>query len=75
VYSSKALGDDRNQSMAMIAELFRFFQEDPDRLPPHYAEQMLTEPAHRVVCDYIAGMTDLFLRRTYEHLIGPRLEA
>lgn len=71
VYSSKALGDDRNLSMAMIGELFRFFLENPDRLPPQYGEQALTHPAHRVVCDYIAGMTDIFLRRTYEHLIGP----
>ena len=70
VYSSKELGDDRNLSMAMIGELFGFFLENPDRLPPQYEEQALTHPAHRVVCDYIAGMTDVFLRRTYEHLIG-----
>lgn len=73
VYSSKELGDDRNLSMSMIGELFGFFLENPDRLPPQYAEQALTHPAHRVVCDYIAGMTDVFLRRTYEHMIGPSL--
>ncbi len=74
VYSSKALGDDRNRLMAMIGELFRFFLDHPDRLPPQYGEQALAEPAHRVVCDYIAGMTDVFLRRTYEHMIGPSTE-
>ena len=42
-----------------------------DKLPPPYSEQARSEPVHRVVCDYIAGMTDAFLRRTYEHMIGP----
>jgi dGTPase len=71
VYSSVALGEDRNRSMALIGELFQFFLEHPDRLPPQYAEQALAGVAHRVVCDYIAGMTDAFLRRTYEQMIGP----
>jgi len=70
VYSSDTLGADRSRSMALIAELFQVFLEDPDRLPPNYREQANTLPLHRVVCDYIAGMTDVFFRRTYEHVIG-----
>jgi dGTPase len=70
VYASDALGDDRQFSMARIAELFRFFLARPDRLPQPYAQQAYDEPAHRVVCDYIAGMTDAFFRRTYELLLG-----
>jgi dGTPase len=71
VYASEALGVHRQRSMAMIAELFQFFLDYPDRLPQSYREQTLAEPAHRVVCDYIAGMTDVFFRRTYEQTIGP----
>lgn len=70
VYASEALGDHRNRSMTMIAELFQFFLDYPGRLPQSYREQTLAEPAHRVVCDYIAGMTDVFFRRTYEQTIG-----
>jgi len=70
VYGSPALGDDRRRSMAMVADLFHFFEERPDRLPHPYAEQALAEPAHQVVCDYIAGMTDAFFRRTYEQAMG-----
>ena len=65
VYDSPTLGDDRQRSMAMIGELFRFFLAHPDRLPEPYREQEAAGPAHRVVCDYIAGMTDAFFRRTY----------
>jgi dGTPase len=70
VYASVALGQDRQQSMTMLGELFRFFLDHPDRLPPPYCQQALAEPAHRVVCDYIAGMTDSFFRRTYEQTVG-----
>jgi dGTPase len=57
--------------MTMIGELFRFFLDHPGRLPPPYCQQALAEPAHRVVCDYIAGMTDAFFHRTYEQTVGP----
>lgn len=70
VYTSPALGDDRARSVAMIAELFDFFLRCPDRLPEGYREQTAAEPPHRVVCDYIAGMTDGFFRRTYEQMLG-----
>jgi dGTPase len=55
----------------MIAELFGFFVEDPRRLPDPYARLAETDPPHRVVCDYIAGMTDAFCRRTHEQAFGP----
>jgi dGTPase len=70
VYSSDALGADRRQSMTRIAELFQFFLAHPERMPQPYARQTLDEPAHRVVCDYIAGMTDGFFSRTYESMLG-----
>ncbi|MCU1237434.1 MAG: putative deoxyguanosinetriphosphate triphosphohydrolase [Candidatus Solibacter sp.] len=70
VYLSDALGADRRLSMERIAELFRFFLAEPGRLPQPYAQQAASEPAHRVVCDYIAGMTDAFFSRTYEQMLG-----
>src|SRR5882672_4769680 len=70
VYSSEALATERRRSTAMIAKLFQFLVESPERLPDHYREQSAGQPVHRVVCDYIAGMTDGFLHRTYEQLLG-----
>ena len=70
VYASDALGGDRRQSMERIGELFRFFLAHTERLPQPYAEQAREDAAHRVVCDYIAGMTDIFFQRTYEAVIG-----
>ena len=73
VYASPALSGDRQRSMEMTGELFRFFLAEPARLPEPYCRQALEEPAHRVVCDYIAGMTDAFFRRTYDQMLGPTL--
>ena len=71
VYASPALAADRERSMAMMRQLFQHFLADPGQLPQPYSQQALEEPAHRVVCDYIAGMTDGFFRRTYEQMLGP----
>ena len=70
VYSSPALDEDRSRSTVMMAELFEFFLEHRDRLPEPYRDVLDAEPAHRVVCDYIAGMTDSFFRRTHEHMLA-----
>ena len=56
--------------MERIGELFRFFLANPGRLPQAYAQQAVDELPHRVVCDYIAGMTDGFFHRTYEAMLG-----
>jgi dGTPase len=70
VYDAPELIADRTRSMGRIAELFQFFLDHPDRLPPAYREQAGAEPVYRVVCDYIAGMTDAFFRRTYQLWVG-----
>jgi len=71
VYASKDVGEERRRSVALIGELFQFFLDRPGRLPQPYAQQAESEPPHRVICDYIAGMTDAFFYRTYQQMIGP----
>ena len=72
VYSSPDLAAERRRSMAMVEELFAWFAADPDRLPEPYRTQASSEAPHRVVCDYLAGMTDGFLRRTYDQTFDQR---
>jgi dGTPase len=71
VYFSDVLAEDRLKSSAMVAELFQFFLDHPDRLPASYQEESASgEPLHRTVCGYVAGMTDGFFRRTYDRLFA-----
>lgn len=68
VYHSPALAAERSRLTGMISQLFEFFLERPDQMPEGYAAS--AEPLHRAVCDYIAGMTDGYFRRTYAQLLG-----
>jgi dGTPase len=70
LYSQPTIAEDRDRSVAALEALFRFFLDHPDRMPPQYTEAAGREPRHRVVCDYIAGMTDHFLLRQVHELLG-----
>ena len=70
VYSLPAIAEERDRSAAALAELFRFYLEHPGRMPGQYAEAAKQEPLHRVICDYIAGMTDHFMLRQCRDLLG-----
>jgi dGTPase len=66
VYFSDPMVEERRRSAAMIAELFEYYVAHPDKLPDSYVESLGNSPVHRVVCDYIAGMTDGFFLRCYQ---------
>jgi dGTPase len=70
LYSQPTIVEDRDCSVAALDALFRFFLEHPDRMPENHAALAKREPPHRVVCDYIAGMTDHFLLRQCHELLG-----
>ncbi len=70
LYSIPMLAEERRLAMERIAALFDFFMNSPDKLPENHRERMRDFPLHRVVCDYIAGMTDGYFRRTAQRLLG-----
>jgi dGTPase len=61
VYFSEVLQPDKKQAEQVIAELFEFFMKMPRMLPLGYQEKARHEPLHRIVCDYLAGMTDGYI--------------
>jgi len=69
VYSTAPLNEERRQACEGIARLFDFFLEHPWELPQGHRDRMRSLAPHRVVCDYIAGMTDGFFRRTAARLL------
>ncbi|MBZ5586662.1 MAG: hypothetical protein LAQ30_31645 [Acidobacteriia bacterium] len=54
----------------MRAHPFQLFLERPETLPQPHAERAAAEPAHRVIRDYIGGMTDGFFLRVWEQAMG-----
>jgi dGTPase len=70
LYETTDIVEERDRSVAALAELFDFYLQHPERMPPFHARQAQSQPPHRVVCDYIAGMTDHFLLRQHRELVG-----
>jgi dGTPase len=55
----------------ILTDLFRAYQKNPKILPPDVFAQFQSEAAERVICDYIAGMTDRFALDEHKKLFDP----
>jgi dGTPase len=55
----------------ILRDLFQTFSAEPLQLPPRYQERIEQDGLHRVVCDYIAGMTDRFALDEHRKLFDP----
>jgi len=64
LYYSPALESEKADGEKVIRELFEFWMAKPDDLPTSYYEK--AEPLPRVICDYIAGMTDTYIYEQHE---------
>ena len=70
LYSQPQINEERERAVKVVEELFELYLARPDRLPPQYFEQTKREAPHRVVCDYIAGMTDTYIFRVHAEAVG-----
>ena len=70
LYFSPALADEKGDAGRVVSELFAFWMKAPTALPHSYQEKCKAEPLPRVICDYIAGMTDHFILEQYEKHCG-----
>jgi len=75
LYSHRQLAAERKGIVRRVRRLFSYYLEHPRGLPPFYVAQSQEEPLHRVVCDYIAGMTNNYLLSSIASTWGQRLGA
>jgi dGTPase len=61
----------RIKAERFISELFKAYVETPTLVPEGYRRRVDEEPVPRMVCDYIAGMTDRFALDEYKKLFDP----
>ena len=54
-----------------ISQLFQAYVSEPRQLPDHIQRRLREDNLYRVVCDYIAGMTDRFALEEYKKLFDP----
>jgi len=60
-----------NKAKYFIRELFKCYTGNPGVLPIHIQKNIKKHGLYRVVCDYIAGMTDRFAQDEYKKLFDP----
>jgi dGTPase len=72
LYQSESLLPQKADGEKIVRELFRHWIENPCALPPSYQRRMQSEAPARVVCDYLAGMTDNFILDLHRKLLHAR---
>jgi len=70
LYSHQDVNSERKRLLGSIRGLFAYYLKHPRSLPAFYFDESQHEPVHRVVCDYIAGMTDHYLLERHRKLLG-----
>jgi dGTPase len=66
LYFSDVLKPEKEEAERVITALFTFWMTHPDSLPGSYRQKAEREPRARIICDYIAGMTDNYISEQYE---------
>ncbi len=60
-----------NKAARFITSLFNVYLDKPEQLPPTTKGRLKKEDEHRVICDYIAGMTDRYALDEYKKFFEP----
>jgi len=66
VYNINSAQEEAKRARAIICQLYSYFKEHDDKLPPEYRAG--SDETERRVVDYIAGMTDQYAMRMAEGL-------
>jgi dGTPase len=68
LYESKPLQPEKVKAEKIVTETFDYLVAHPEALPVSYQEKVSHEKLARVVCDYIAGMTDHYVQEVWKKL-------
>ncbi len=60
-----------DKARRFIRALFEVYVSQPQQLPPGSQKRLKAEGAPRVICDYIAGMTDRYAQDEYRKFFEP----
>ncbi|MCI7468522.1 MAG: deoxyguanosinetriphosphate triphosphohydrolase [Lachnospiraceae bacterium] len=74
VYKNPKAKGEEVKAKRMIRMLFEYYNENPDALPEKYYEAIGRDgdTQERVICDYIAGMTDSYCRTKFSEFFIPK---
>ena len=70
LYNIKQLEPEKRTAEKVITEVFNHLLAHPEALPRAYQDRIASEHLTRVVCDYLAGMTDHYIEDLRKKLLG-----
>ena len=60
-----------DKARRFLRALFEVYLSKPEQLPPGSQRRLKVDGKHRVVCDYLAGMTDRYAQEEYRRFFEP----
>ncbi|MBO4501588.1 MAG: deoxyguanosinetriphosphate triphosphohydrolase, partial [Clostridia bacterium] len=73
VYYNPIAKSEEDKVGGMITTMYEYYNKHPEKLPQEYLKNEAEDGIERVVCDYIAGMTDRYAISEYEKLFIPKV--
>ena len=71
VYRNPVAKGEESKARRIIQELYKYYLAHPEKLPQDFQPQLDLEGLPRVVCDYVAGMTDKYAVYKFEEIFVP----
>ena len=71
VYTNPVAKGEETKAKDMLCRLFEYYMRRPEKLPADFLPQLDFDGMERIVCDYIAGMTDRYAVYKYSELFIP----
>ncbi len=71
VYKNPVCKSEEVKAVQMIEKLYEYYFKNPDKMPEEYQIIADEEGTDRAVCDYIAGMSDNYSVKIFNHLFVP----
>ena len=73
VYTNPVAKGEEQRAMDLLEHLFHYYMEHVEKMPGQYCNMLHQgETKERVVCDYIAGMTDQYAIAKFEEIFIPK---
>jgi dGTPase len=72
VYTHPVAKAEDAKSQDLLASLFEYFKENPEKMPKLYFDNIERDGIGRCVCDYISGMTDRYAIQVYQNIFVPK---
>ena len=73
VYRNPLAKGEEKKAQALLIQLYEYFKKHTDRLPELYHKVQEEEGSDRAICDYLAGMTDIYAINLYQELFVPKM--